>query len=193
MENIIDCRGLACPEPVVLTKKALDQMEKGELLTIVDNETALKNVTRLAAKEGLAYQVEDQVDSYCIHIVKEPDTETHEVKRQGSVAVLITSNVMGKGSEELGGLLLKTFIYTLTQMEDNIKCLMFMNSGVYLTTEGSEAVAHLQTLEQRGVEILSCGTCLDFFGLKDKLAVGEVSNMYTLAEQMMEAASVICL
>lgn len=193
MENIVDCRGLACPEPVVMTKKALDLMEKGELLTIVDNETALKNVTRLAAKEGLAYQVEDQVDSYRIHIVKEPDTESHAVKRQGSVAVLITSNVMGQGSEELGGLLLKTFIYTLTQMEDNIKCLMFLNSGVYLTTEGSEAVAHLQTLEKRGVEILSCGTCLDFFGLKDKLAVGEVSNMYTLAEQMMEAASVISL
>lgn len=193
MENVIDCRGLACPEPVVLTKKALDKLEKGELLTIVDNETAVKNVTRLVAREGLAYQVENQVDSYHIHITKQPETETQAVKRQGSVAVLITSNVLGKGSEELGGLLLKTFIYTLTQMEDNIKCLLFMNSGVYMTTEGSEAVVHLQALEQRGVEILSCGTCLDFFGLKDKLAVGEVSNMYALAEQMMEAASVICL
>lgn len=193
MENIVDCRGLACPEPVVMTKKALDKMEKGELLTIVDNETALKNVTRLAAKEGLAYQVEDLVESFHIHITKSPMPETRASKRQGSIAVLITSNVMGKGSEELGAMLIKSFIYTLTQMEDNIKSVIFMNAGVYLTTEGSEALAHLQSLEQRGVEILSCGTCLDYFGLKDKLAVGEASNMYTLTEQMIEAASVICL
>ncbi len=193
MERVVDCRGLACPEPVVLTKKALDDMERGQLITIVDNETALKNVTRLVTTAGLAYQVENQENGFSIHITKEPEADSQVVKHQGSAAVLISSNLMGKGSEELGALLIKSFVYTLTQLEDSIKCLLFMNSGVFLTTEGSEVLPHLKDLANRGVDVLSCGTCLDFYGLKDKLAVGEVSNMYTITEQMLDASRVICL
>lgn len=193
MDKVVDCRGLACPEPVILTKKALDELSAGTLLTIVDNEVALNNVTRLVKQAGLPYNIDQEEGNYHIHIQKEIGEETDLEQHPGSVAVLITSNVMGKGSEELGGLLMKNFLYTLTQMEESIKCVLFMNSGVFLTTEGSEVVMHLQSLEQRGVDVLSCGTCLDFYGLKDKLAVGEVSNMYTLTEQMMQAASVISL
>jgi selenium metabolism protein YedF len=87
---------------------------------------------------------------------------------------------------------MKSFLYALTQVE-NIKQMIFMNSGVFLTTEGSDVLESLKTMEESGVEILSCGTCLDYYGLKDKLAVGEVTNMYTAVELLTSAAKAVTL
>jgi selenium metabolism protein YedF len=105
--------------------------------------------------------------------------------------VLISSNVLGRGDDNLGAMLMKSFMYTLTQMQGEIRTMLFMNSGVLVTTGGSELIEHIKLLENHGVEILSCGTCLDFYHMTDKLMVGSVTNMYTIAEKLMHADRVI--
>ena len=112
---------------------------------------------------------------------------------RGSTVVLVKSNVLGQGDDKLGSILMKSFMYTLTQIEGEIKTLIFLNSGVLLTTSGSELIEHIKQLETNGVEVLSCGTCLDFYGLTDKLEVGTVGNMYAIAEEMLHASKVIVL
>ncbi len=189
MTKIIDARGLSCPQPVILTKKGLD--ESDEVTTIVDNRTALENVKKLAKSKNCSVQVVEKEGEYHLLISKGSSEPQHTID-QGSVAVLITGSLFGNGDEELGKILMKSFLYTLTQM-DNLKHLIFMNSGVLLTTEGSGVLDLLKALEESGVEILSCGTCLDFYELKDKLAVGKVTNMYTAVELIASAPKSITL
>jgi selenium metabolism protein YedF len=192
MKKTIDARGLACPEPVIMTKKALDSSDVNEVLAIVDNQAALENISRMVKTLNLESIVEEQDGSFYINIVKE---ELQPVKDnlRGNTVVLVESNVLGQGDDKLGSILMKSFMYTLTQMEGEIKTLMFLNSGVLLTTSGSELIEHIKQLEINGVEVLSCGTCLDFYGLKDKLEVGLVGNMYTIAEEMLHSSRVIVL
>jgi selenium metabolism protein YedF len=109
------------------------------------------------------------------------------------VTILITNRYFGQGEEELGQVLMRSFLYTLGEMNGRVKSIIFMNSGVFLTTEGSEVLEILQGLSQEGVQILSCGTCLDFYGIKDKLAVGEITNMYTAVEMLSSAERSITL
>ena len=192
MKKTIDARGLACPEPVIMTKKALDSREVNEVLAIVDNRAALENISRLVKTMNLASMVEEQDGSFFINITKEelqPDKEN----LRGSTVVLVKSNVLGQGDDKLGSILMKSLMYTLTQMDGEIKTLMFLNSGVLLTTSGSALIEHIKQLERNGVEVLSCGTCLDFYGLTDKLEVGKVGNMYAIAEEMLHASKVIVL
>jgi len=192
MKKIVDARGLACPEPVVRTKQALDSLEISEVITIVDNKTALENVSRLVKTLNLESVIDEQEGSYYINIVKD-DLLPEKEGMGGSSVVLVKSNVLGQGNDQLGGMLMKSFMYTLTQMEGEIKTLIFLNSGVLLTTAGSELIDHLRLLESHGVEIISCGTCLDFYGLVDKLQVGAVGNMYGIAEEMFHSSKVIVL
>ena len=189
MKKIIDARGLACPQPVVLTKKGLEDSD--QLTTIVDNSAAVENVTKLAKSKGCTVQVEEKEGDY-LHISKSCCDVLASNEEQEKAVVLITSNLFGQGEEELGKTLMKSFLYALTQVE-NIKQMIFMNSGVFLTTEGSEVLESLKTMEESGVEILSCGTCLDYYGLKDKLAVGEVTNMYTAVEAITSASRAVTL
>ena len=100
---------------------------------------------------------------------------------------------MGKGSEELGKILMKSFVYTLTEATPYPSTLVFFNSGVYLTCEGSEVLEDLRKLEAEGVEIISCGTCLDYYEIKDKLKVGEISNMYTIYEKLKNPTNTITI
>jgi len=192
MKKTIDARGMACPEPVIMTKKALDSHEVNEVLAIVDNKAALENISRMVKTLHLESMIEEQNGSYYINIVKE---ELQPVKDnlRGSTVVLVKSNVLGQGDDKLGSILMKSFMYTLTQMEGEIKTLMFLNSGVLLTTSGSELIEHIKQLEINGVEVLSCGTCLDFYGMSDKLEVGKVGNMYSIAEEMLHSSKVIVL
>lgn len=192
MKKTVDARGLACPEPVIMTKKALDSREVNEVLTIVDNQAALENISRMVRTLNLESMIEEQDGSFYINIVKE-DVSPEKQDLGGNTVVLVKSNVLGEGDDKLGSILMKSFMYTLTQMEGEIKTLMFLNSGVMLTTSGSELLEHLKSLENSGAEILSCGTCLDFYGLSDKLEVGSVGNMYTIAEEMLHATKVIVL
>ncbi|MDD3363979.1 MAG: sulfurtransferase-like selenium metabolism protein YedF [Syntrophomonas sp.] len=192
MKKIVDARGLACPEPVVMTKRALDSNEVHEVMTIVDNKIALENVSRMVKTLSLESMIEEQDGNFYINITKE-DMLPEKDNLSGSTVVLIKSNALGQGDDKLGSILMKSFMYTLTQMEGEIKTLIFLNSGVLLTTAGSDLIEHIKILESNGVEVLSCGTCLDFYGLIDKLQVGVVGNMYTITEEMLHASKVIVM
>ncbi len=198
MKKEIDARGQACPKPVIMTKNELDKMGKGIVVTIVDNEVAVGNVSKLANSLGYEFEVDKKKeDEYHITIVKgeaeKEEEEAEEVKKADldNLVIVISSNTMGKGSEELGKILIKSFMYTLTETRPYPKTMLFYNSGVYLTCEGSEVVEDLKKLEAEGVEIISCGTCLDYFNIKDKIQVGEISNMYTIYEKMKNASNTV--
>jgi selenium metabolism protein YedF len=191
----VDARGQACPKPVIMTKKELDNIEEGVVVTIVDNEVAKNNVSKLAKSLGYEYKVEDKGENeYVITIVKgegEVKEENTPTVQRGNKVVVFSSRTMGKGSEELGEILIKSFIYTLTESTPYPSTIIFYNGGVYLTCEGSPVLEDLKKLEKEGVEIISCGTCLDYYNLKDKLQVGEISNMYTIYDKMRNAANII--
>lgn len=179
MNKIVDARGLSCPQPVILTKKAMDEGRYDSLITIVDQTAALENVSKLAEKEGYRVAVEEKGDEYHISMSRDESLIDVDISMPREVAVLITSRWFGQGEEELGKVLMKSFLYTLSEMTSQLSHIIFMNSAVFLTTEGSEVKEILTGIAEDGVEILSCGTCLDFYNLKDKLAVGAVTNMFT--------------
>lgn len=200
MKNTVDARGKACPQPVIETKKALEQISGGELVTIVDNEAARDNVVKLAKSMSLDVEVKQYQGEYHIHINKGETVNKDEhiaistaTMEEKAAFILFTSNVLGSGSEELGKTLVKSFFYTLVESDMKPKTLMFINKGVYLTCEDSPVLAQLMALKEAGVEILSCGTCLDYYNLKDKLCVGSVTNMYTILENLMGGERVVTL
>ena len=189
MESLVDARGLSCPQPVILTKKALE--EGGSVTTVVDNTAALENVSRLAKTLGYEVEVEQRGPDYHIRIEKTGTSPDRSEYYHG--VILITSQYLGQGDIALGKTLMKSFFYTLTQMEDVASAIIFMNSGVALAAQGSEVLDHLLELERSGVEVLSCGTCLDFYHLKNQLMVGHVTNMYSIVEKLAKAHKVITL
>ncbi|PAB58467.1 sulfurtransferase-like selenium metabolism protein YedF [Anaeromicrobium sediminis] len=195
MNQEIDARGLQCPKPVIETKKILDKLQDGSIVTIVDNEVAMKNVSKLA--QSMAYDVDvKQIESdYHINIYKgsmEPMVNMSK-NTNGETVILIGDETLGQGAEELGKILMKGYIYTITEYDPYPKSILFINSGVKLTIEGSEVIDYLRGLEKEGVEILSCGTCLDYYKIKDKLAVGGVTNMYTIVDTLHSAKNKVTL
>jgi selenium metabolism protein YedF len=197
MTKVVDARGLACPQPVIQTRKALGQ--SAVVTTIVDNETAQQNVTRMAQKGGGTVQAEVREDGIYLHIRRQgtPQEETAPQPARapagGPLVVAIPSEFMGRGDEELGHILMRAWFHTLGEVEPLPDTLIFFNSGVKLVVEGSVVLEDLQALGERGVEILACGTCLGHYELKDQVAVGEVSNMYTIAEMLLRAGKVVSL
>jgi len=197
MAKVVDARGLACPQPVILTRNAL--AEEAEVTTIVDNKTAQANVTRLAEKAGATVTVEQKDDGIYVHIAKEAMAQAEPVPRLvcvpagGLLVLVIPSEIMGRGDEELGRILIRGFFHTLGEVEPLPDKIIFFNSGVKLVIEDSPVLEDLQALVEGGVEILACGTCLGHYGLKERVAVGEVSNMYTIAETMLRAGKVVSL
>lgn len=196
MAKVVDARGLACPQPVILTRDALE--EATEVLTIVDNETARTNVTRLAERVGARVRVEQKDDGTYLHITKttahaEPSPQAMGMPVGGPLVLVIPSEIMGRGDEELGNILIRGFFHTLGEVELLPDKIIFFNSGVKLVIENSPVLEDLQALTARGVEILACGTCLGHYGLTEQVAVGEVSNMYTIAETMLGAGRVVSL
>jgi selenium metabolism protein YedF len=193
MSMIIDARGLACPQPVVLTKKAL---EKGDDLTvIVDNAAAKQNVSRLAESHGLGVSVEEKGDGIYLRLTRSAD---ESLGGKGPLlfeptVLLVAANTLGRGDDELGSVLMRTFVHTLTESEIKPHKIVFMNSGVKLVAQGSEVVDDLRVLEKESVEILACGTCLGHYGLKDAVKVGRISNMYEITMALMKATKVICI
>jgi len=165
----------------------MEQNPDEDIVTVVDNVAALENVSRLAKGQNYDVRVEEQADHYYIHMTRAGGTCECQVENHQKVTIMITSNLFGQGREELGQVLMKSFIFTLTEIQSSITTLIMINSGVYLTTEGSPVLEHLINLEQQGCEILSCGTCLDYYGMKEKLAVGKVTNMYTAVEKLLGA------
>lgn len=196
MKKTIDARGLSCPRPVILVKQALEGPEGGDLLVIVDNEAARTNVSNLANGRSCQVQVEQQGELYYLTLTREAG-ESRGVTGMTSKVILLGSDTLGRGSregsEELGRVLMNSFFYALLEGEDLPQALIMVNQGVFLACEGSGALEDLARLEEKGVEILSCGTCLDFYRQKDKLAVGGITNMYTILEKINGAEKVISL
>lgn len=191
----IDAKGLACPQPVILAKKAIDGGEKN-FVVIVDNKTAVENLTRLADNSG--YQAAATEKDGLFEVAFSGDgtapcpAPAAMPKAGGKWAILAPSDTMGRGESELGASLIKMFFYTLAQDEDVPDYILFMNAGVTLPCN-DEVAGHLRELADKGVEILVCGTCLNFYGLKEELKVGTISNMYDILQRMKDASKVITL
>jgi selenium metabolism protein YedF len=192
---VVDCRGLACPQPVITTKKALDQLKEGELMVIVDNASSCNNVERFVRSQGCSVEIKESGLDFYIHIQKangkgeEKKTQPDEKGRK--VVVYINSHLLGGGDEALGAFLMKAFLKTLLDLETQPSRLILVNSGVQLVAEDSKVLETLQMLSEKGVEIACCGTCIDFYELKGKMKVGVISNMYDIIQSMLEADRVI--
>lgn len=197
MTKTVDARGLPCPQPVLLTRNAL--RESDAVITIVDSDTARHNVTRMAEKAGYTVRAEEREDGVYLHIARGEAAPAAApaptpTPSGGPLVLVVPSEFMGRGEhEELGQILIRGFLHTLNEVSPLPDVLIFFNSGVKLTVEGSPVVEDLRTLEAQGVQILICGTCLGYYGLKEKVAVGEVSNMYTIAETLLQAGKVVSL
>ena len=202
----VDAMGDQCPIPVIKTKKALGEIKETTLVEVhVDNEIAVQNLSKMAKQKNLEYTCEKiEYQHYIIKIKAElQNSETEQTKveeetkevcypdKKTNTVVVLSSNKMGEGSEELGQILMKGFIYALTELDDLPSTILLYNSGVKLSTEGSNSINDLKTLQAQGVEILSCGTCLNYYELTEKLEVGEVTNMYFILEKMSQADKII--
>lgn len=198
----VNAIGDACPVPVVKTRKAMETIKGAEVVeTLVDNEIAVENLKKMAGQMG--YQVKDQKleeGKYSVQIMVTEAEKTENIQADicdcrptaaSDKVVVIRSNVMGEGDPELGKVLIKGFIYALSQQKELPKTILFYNGGAYLTCEGSASLDDLKELEHRGVKILTCGTCLNFYGLSEKLKVGEVTNMYEIAATMSKASLIV--
>lgn len=198
----VNAIGDACPIPVVKTRKAMETIKGSEVVeTLVDNEIAVENLKKMAGQMG--YQVKYQKleeGKYSVQIMVTEAEKTEKIQADicdcrptaaSDKVVVIRSNVMGEGDPELGKVLIKGFIYALSQQEELPKTILFYNGGAYLTCEGSASLDDLKELEHRGVKILTCGTCLNFYGLSEKLKVGEVTNMYDIAATMSKASLIV--
>ena len=174
----VDARGDACPLPVVKAKRAISELKgAGQVEILVDNEIAVQNLTKMAQQKGYQYSAEKLAEG--------------EYRVLFTIVVAIGANTMGTGAEELGKTLLKAFVFALTQQDKLPKTVLFYNGGASLTCEGSPMLEDLKTLESEGVEIMTCGTCLNYYGLTEKLAVGSVTNMYAIVEKLTHAGNVV--
>ena len=214
----VNAMGDICPIPVVKTKKALNELDgPGEIEVLVDNETAVKNVTKMAKSSGASAESEQLGERQYRVVITVGEAAAAQMKASQSgsedrgqdaaaqpagngadgcrtcvgTVVAVGSDRMGEGSEELGRILIKSFIFALTQLDDLPDKILFYNGGAKLTVEGSESLEDLKVLEEQGVEIMTCGTCLDYYGIRDRLAIGGVTNMYSIVETLQNAMSVI--
>ena len=192
----IDARGLVCPKPVINTKKELDNMDQGIVIVTVDNNIAKQNILKLSNSLNCESRViKDEKDLISIEI-KKGENVIIEEKIQDELdnkCIFISSNKMGNGNDELGEVLMKGFIYTLTESKPYPRSIILVNSGVKLSTENDDTVGNLKILEDSGVEVLSCGTCLDYYGLKESLKVGSITNMYTIVDIMKNSSQTISI
>jgi selenium metabolism protein YedF len=194
----IDCRGQACPAPVIATKKALEESAKG-ICVLVDDGAPRENVGRFARNRGYQVTEAPDTDGWSLLLTSSATAEEADYGAPappdgtGDRVLLITSEILGDGADELGRLLMKNFIFTLLETETVPARILLLNSGVLLAVEGAETVEALKRLIDQGVELFSCGICLDYFKKKEQLAVGMVTNMFSTAEHLLTAASVIKL
>jgi selenium metabolism protein YedF len=196
----VDARGLDCPQPVIKTREALGQPGVLQVTVLVDEMSNVDNVMAMARNEGWDGKITRQEAAHIeleLSRASRPLESTETSAAQDSCAIkekivaLIASDRFGQGDDELGGILMRAFIKTLWEVAPRPQTMIFINSGVKLTTLGSELLADISKLADGGVEILSCGTCLDFYQLKDKLEVGKVSNMFEIASRLAGADTVV--
>lgn len=193
----LNCQGLACPQPVIMTKKALEQ-KPAEITVLVDNLAAKENVAKFAASSGYGVSIENADGIYRLNLLAKQTAVNVAAGKELAAeaeapAILLGRNTLGTGSEELGAILMKSFFVSLLELPQLPRAVMLINSGVYLAVTDSPVLQPLQELSRRGVAVMVCGTCLDYFSLKEKLAVGEVTNMYSILSELTRAGNTITL
>ena len=189
----VDAMGDNCPIPVIKTKKAMQALTSAETIEVsVDNEIAATNVKKMAESAGATVHVEE-ISEKEFHVTVEMDGPMagENAEDNEKFVVAIGSDRMGSGNDALGTALIKGFIFAVTQLDRLPDAMVFYNGGVTLTTEGSDSLDDIKMLEEEGVQILSCGTCLSYYEMTDKLAVGEVTNMYNIVETMASADKLV--
>lgn len=201
----VDTQGYKCPEPLIMTRKALKDLETGEiLLVITDNETSLNNLKRFLADNNTEFTVESSAGVHRLKVTRGSDDFSRSkpaeycevsvnpgVKEEKSYIVIFSSERMGEGNEDLGLMLTKSFITTLLESDSLPTEILFYNSGVKLAVDDSFVIEELKKLENSGVKLLLCGTCINFYNLKSEINIGTVSNMYEMSEVMMRSKKII--
>lgn len=192
--KVIDCRNMACPMPVVTVKRALEEAPGECLKVLLDDGPPRENVTRFAVNRGFLVEESSENGGYSLLISgRNMELPLEQQTRNGNKVLLIASDRLGDGAEELGRLLMKNFLITLLDVEHIPERILFLNRGVFLTTEGSEVIEALEKLADRGVEIQSCGVCLDFYNCREKLKAGSITNMFVIVESLLKGGSMVRL
>ncbi len=196
----VDGKGLLCPQPLILTRKALKNCLPGETLKIeCDNQTAYQNILTYLKDQSLEPKGTVEGSIFQIDVVNQPvqreeDTEPGSINAgvcSSAYVVVVSSDRMGEGDPQLGAILMKGFLNALIEQPIFPTHLVFYNAGVKLTTKDSGVISSLQTLEENGIEILVCGTCVDFYAIKEQVAVGKISNMFAITETMARSGNVV--
>lgn len=204
MKQTLDVRGKKCPIPVVETKKVLATLQEGDIVEVdVDNFIAVQNLSKMAKQKNFPVSSEKIDENHYLVTIKviggssnttaESAEETVCIPdgRFDKTVVVLSSDKMGEGDEKLGHILMKGFIYALTEQDHLPATILLYNNGAKLSVQGSDSLADLKLLESQGVEILTCGTCLNHYGLTEKLGVGSITNMYAIAEKEMQAKAIV--
>jgi len=189
-DKIIDATNLPCPRPLIMTKKGLaEKMPDERLVILINNETSKENVERFLRDNGIGVEITQTDELYTVYA-------TGALRQSGrtqsaSACICLTSNVMGRGDDDLGRLLMQGFVNTIGEAKPLPATLICYNSGIKLALDDSPVLASLKALEARGVDIIVCGTCADFFTVKDRISAGRISNMYEIIEKLSAASKVI--
>ena len=198
MRKFIDAKGKSCPIPVIMAKKEIESGVKFFEIE-VDNKIVVENLKKLANSQGIKIEVKENNGNFKINFsnsceeCEEILEKVSEQKQLGNWSVFVNKDIIGLGNEGLGQSLMKMFLYTISEGDDLPKAILFMNGGVKVPTLNEQAIEHLKVLEEKGVKLLVCGACLNFYGLEEKLAVGKISNMYDITNSMKASAKVITI
>lgn len=195
----IDTRGKLCPQPLIMTRKAIRDAHPGdELCILTDNETACSNLRDYLTelKIEFVYTTQDECESFRLIIPRISQSEPQisdvcHIPASTHYVVVIKSESMGSGDEELGKLLMRAFINSLLETPTLPSAIILYNGGVHLALKNTDTVLSLNKLEEQGVRIMACGTCLEYYGVKSQLGVGIISNMYKIAEVLTRTGHVI--
>jgi len=200
----LKCQGLPCPQPVLQCKKAVEESDPQTLIVHVDNQPACENTTRFLTSKGYSVTSESKNKNFIVTAQKDgeatPSEQTDKIKAASptgieedkhAICVFISTDVLGNGDDELGSKLMFNFLATLPELGEKLWRIILVNGAVRLAVEGSSALRQLQLLEQSGVSILVCGTCLEFFDILDKKQVGQTTNMLDVVTSLELAQKII--
>lgn len=189
--NSIDCRNWPCPKPVIEVRKVLLASPNARLAVLVEDHVARQNLQRLASSLGWAIEEADRHGIPTLEFIPPVNAVSATSASSGTTVVLVAAATMGSGNDELGRILLRNFLLTLPELEIPPTAIYFINGGVKLTVADADTIEILQKLADLGIDLASCGLCLEFFGLKEKVAVGRITNMLDIVQGMTNAGSVL--